>query len=81
VDEKIIKAITLKVSRRFPEVSDVKPKVKKYLPPGEQQRAYSKKFLLLYKTRVAGPGGHTLPRVVRVVSTPEGKILKMSTSK
>jgi hypothetical protein len=81
VDEKIIKAITLKVSRRFPEVSDVKPKVKKYIPPGEQQREYRKNYLLLYKTRVTGPGGHTIPRVVRVISTPEGKILKMSTSK
>ena len=81
MDEKTIKAITLKVSRKFPEVGRVKPKVKKYIPPSDQKNATRGNFLLLYKTHVAGPGGRAIPRVVRVISTPEGRILKMSTSK
>ena len=81
MDIKIIKLITEKVSRRFPEVSNVKPQVKKYLPPGKNAEEKSKNYLLLYKTKISAPGGHTIPRVVRVVTTPGGKIIKMTTSR
>ncbi len=81
MDKQIIKKITEKISRRFPEVSRVKPQVKKIDPPKGNQREAAKNYLLFYKTTVSGPGGNMIPRIVRVVATPDGKILKTTTSR
>jgi len=81
VDSKTIKTITLKVSRKFPEVVKIKPQVKKQPKPENSKGKESPNTLLLYKTQIKGPQGKSIPRVVRVVVSPQGKIIKMTTSK
>ncbi len=81
VDAKTIKTITLKVSRKFPEVANIKPRVKKQPKPENAKGPVTPNTLLLYKTQMKGPKGKSLPRIVRVVVSPQGKILKMTTSK
>ncbi len=77
VDTKTIQAINKKVAQRFPEVARAKPKVQQQKSPGKKDPNY----LLIYKAQVKGPGGEIIPRNVRVVATPSGKIIKMSTSR
>ncbi len=81
MDAKTLKEITLKVSRKFPEVAKTKPQVKKQPKPENAKGRFTPNTLLLYKTKMEGPRGRSFPRVVRVVVSPEGKILKMTTSK
>jgi hypothetical protein len=80
-----IETISRDIHRRFPEVEGIKPKVRKQpLPKSKGGKTISpgkQNYLLTYKTSVNGPGGQTIPRWVRVVATPKGKILKISTSK
>ncbi|MBM3146104.1 MAG: hypothetical protein FJ010_14260 [Chloroflexi bacterium] len=81
MDAKTIETITKKVSRKFPEVVDVEPQVKKQPIPENARGENTPNFLLLYKTHVQGPRGKSIPRVVRVVVSPQGRIIKMTTSK
>ncbi|MBL7162812.1 MAG: hypothetical protein ISS57_09425 [Anaerolineales bacterium] len=81
MDAKIIKTITNKVSQKFPEVLNVKPQVKKQPKPENSKGQNTPNFLLLYKTQAKNPKGKSIPRVVRVVVSPHGKIIKMTTSK
>ncbi len=80
LDPKLLQAIHQKVIRRFPEVSRVKPQVKRQRPPDAPPGTASN-YLLLYKTTARGPGGRSIPRVVRVVVSPQGKVIKMTTSR
>ena len=78
-----IESITNDIHRRFPEVAGIKPKVRKQpvaasdepIPPEKRN------YLLTFNTKVKGPNGQVIPRWVRVVATPKGKIVKISTSK
>jgi len=85
MDSKAINSVSKTIYRRFPEVAGVKPKVRKQEIPGGQRGKSSDKdnhnFLLTYKKNVKGPNGQTIPRMVRVVATPSGKIKKTTTSK
>ncbi len=81
MDAKVLKTITEKVSRKFPEVANIKPQVKKQPKPENVRGQFTTNTLLLYKTQMNGPKGKPLPRIVRVVVSPQGKILKMTTSK
>ncbi len=81
LDKKTLEAITIKVARRFPEVAEKKPVVKKQANPTGQALNATNNFLLLYKTQAAGPQGRSIPRIVRVVVSPDGKIIKMTTSR
>lgn len=38
-------------------------------------------FLLIFKTSAATPDGHTIQRTVRVVTAPDGKMIKVTTSR
>jgi hypothetical protein len=83
MEPKKIESITTDIHRRFPEVAGIKPKVRKQLvakseepiPPDKQN------YLLTFNTNVKGPNGQVIPRWVRVVATPKGKIVKITTSK
>ena len=85
MDSKTINSISKTVYRRFPEVVNVKPSVRKQSIPGSKSRKPSDQdkhnFLLTYKANVKGPNGQKISRLVRVVATASGKIIKTTTSK
>jgi len=85
MEPKTIETLSNKIYRKFPEVSGVKPKVRKQPIPksakGNPVDPGKRNYLLTFKTTVKGPGGQSIPRWVRVVATPKGKIVKISTSK
>ena len=80
MDAKTIKTISTQVYRKFPELAGVQPKVR-------QQQAKSAPidadptYVLTYNTKVEVRDGVSLTRLVRVVATPQGSILKITTSK
>jgi hypothetical protein len=83
MEPKKIESIKTDIYRRFPEVAGIKPKVRKQpvsnsnnpIPPDQRN------YLLTFNTKVKGPNGQVIPRWVRVVATPKGKIVKITTSK
>ncbi len=85
MEPKTIESISKEIYRRFPEVEGIKPKVRKQPVPkskgGVSIHPDQQNYLLTYNSTVKGPGGQTIPRWVRVVATPNGKIVKISTSK
>jgi len=85
MEPKKIESITADILRRFPEVAGVKPKVRKQpLPKSQTGKVIhpdQQNYLLTFTTNVTAPGGQTIPRWVRVVVTPKGKIIKITTSK
>lgn len=76
MDQGLIKKITKKVSRQFPEMQGVRPTVRRQSTPNNGQQ-----FLLTFKGEANLPGGRTMKRIVRVVADPKGKVLRMSTSR
>jgi hypothetical protein len=83
MDTKVLEKISKNIHKRFPEVSGVKPKVKKQPIPGSEKsnRKDNQNYLLTFNKNVKGIRGQNIPRWVRVVVTPKGKILKITTSK
>jgi hypothetical protein len=85
MDPKTIETLIKNIHRRFPEVTGIKPKVRKQPIPKSGQTHSNKSgeqnYLLTFQTVVQGPGGQKIPRSIRVVATPQGKIVKISTSK
>jgi hypothetical protein len=85
MDPKIAELIRTQIYRRFPEVEGVKPTIRKQPVPdtykGKKSDAGERNYLFTFKSHVSGPGGQKIPRYIRVVVTPAGKILKVSTSK
>jgi hypothetical protein len=77
MESKIVDKISNTVYGKFPEVAGVKPKVRKQsLPDSDIQN-----YLLTFNKNVKGPKGQSIPRFVRVVASPNGKIIKITTSK
>jgi len=70
MEKQALEKVNRRVFRKFPEMSGVKPSV----------RRRGEVIQLIYRTQTRTADGHLLPRRVRVVATPEGKILKMTTS-
>jgi hypothetical protein len=64
--------ICRQVYARFPEVNGVKPSISEYSGTST---------LLIFSTKVKAADGKTMPRNVRVVVGPDGKIAKMTTSR
>lgn len=85
MEPKTIEFISNSIYRRFPEVAGIKPKVRKQPIPSNQGPATipadKRNYLLTFNIQVKGPGGQIIPRWVRVVASPKGKIIKISTSK
>ena len=73
-----IDTIAKQVYRQFPEVKGAAPAIASMSAktPGAAER-----FVLTFKGKGMGPGGRTIPRIVRVVTDPRGAVLKMSTSR
>ncbi len=66
----VLEKVNRRVYRRFPEVRGSKPRLRR---EGEYIR-------LTYRGKGLTADGHVLPRQVRVLVTPGGRILKMTTS-
>jgi hypothetical protein len=83
MDPKTIQKISTQVYRQFPEVSGVKPKVRPRPASGKSssQNGSSETYLLTFQGMASLGSGKSMPRLVRVVATPQGKILKISTSR
>ena len=77
MDPKVVEKITKKVYSKFPELKGSKPKVKQSKTISSQQS----NFVLTYNTISKDIRGNKIPRSVRVVANPNGKIIKMSTSR
>ncbi len=80
LDAKRLQTIQQMIIRRFPEVDGIKPQIRRQRPPDAPPDS-AVNYLLIYKTRARGPGGRTIPRIVRVVVSPQGKIIKITTSR
>lgn len=86
LDTKIIKNVSEKVYKRFPEVSGANPSIRKQAagknnPESENTGHNTANFLLIYRGSVEVGNGKKLERLVRVVVNNRGKILKMTTSR
>jgi len=80
MDPKTLQAVTSKVARRFPEVAGIKPQIKRQ-PVPKELAGTPPNYLLLYKMQANGPTGKNISRIVRVIVSPQGKVLKMTTSR
>lgn len=72
MDQDIMKKVCEQVYKRFPEVKGSKPKVRSY----DQDLS-----LLIFQGKGIAADGRSIPRTVRVVVNPEGKIKKVTTSR
>ncbi|MGD2155282.1 MAG: hypothetical protein PVG14_14840 [Anaerolineales bacterium] len=87
MDPDLIKSINKKVSKKFPEMLGVKPKVHKRpfseAKSSQQNTRFEEKltFLITYRNTVKSSNGNKIPRWVRVVVDQNGKIIKITTSK
>ena len=78
MDAKALKSITAHVYRKFPEVQGASPKVRLQQGAGGSTTST---YLLTFQARVQSSNGKSIPRLVRVVATDSGRILKMTTSR
>ncbi|MBE0699718.1 MAG: hypothetical protein IH586_22560 [Anaerolineaceae bacterium] len=67
-----IASICEQVYRRFPEVAGKQPRVQSQ--SGDQ-------LLLIFHGSAKTADGRSIPRIIRVVVSPDGKIVKMTTSR
>lgn len=85
MEEKTIEAITQDIHRRFPEFAGIKPKVRvQPLPKSENPVIIppeERNCLFTFQKNAKGPKGQVIPRWVRVVVSPKGKTIKVTTSK
>jgi hypothetical protein len=77
MDAKLVDKISKKVYAKFPEVKGKKPRIK----TSKTVSADQGNIILTYNAVSKGIGGRSIPRHVRVVATPGGRIIKMSTSR
>ncbi len=75
-----IESIAQQVRRQFPEIQDTRPSVQSQ-PGAKSIEAGADRFVLTFKARGQGPGGKSIPRIVRVIADERGKIIKISTSR
>lgn len=86
LDPKIIKSVSDRVYKRFPEVSGAKPNIRKQTS-GQKSKQSGRSanpiynYLLIFKGKVDLGNGKKMDRRVRVVVDNKGKIIKMTTSR
>lgn len=68
----VLSSVCKQVYRKFPEVSGALPKVQPR-PEGTVS--------LVFSSFAKAADGQLIPRTVRVVTSPDGKILRMTTSR
>ena len=72
MDRDLLQKICNQIYKRFPEVNGSKPKVRAY----EQDQS-----LLIFQGNGTTADGHSIPRIIRVIVSPDGKIKKITTSR
>jgi hypothetical protein len=75
MDSDILSKICSQVYSRFPEVNGAHPKVQ------SQSKSGASNYLLIFTGSAKSSSGTVLSRVVRVVASENGKIIKITTSK
>jgi hypothetical protein len=79
MDDRQLKSISSKVSRKFPEVSGARPQVKRQSSP--KSKSSPATYLITYRGKSKTADGKSITRIVRVTANDTGKIIKMSTSR
>jgi len=79
MNKRIVNQITKTIYKQFPEVRGSRPKIKEQPQAKALNRESS--YSLIYRTINLEPSGQRFPRQVRVVAKPNGKILRISTSR
>ena len=80
MDQEIIRKINPKVYRRFPEVKGKEPTVRLQPNPDPISNS-SRTYLLIYSGEVEISKNTSMSRVVRVVASETGNIIKITTSR
>jgi hypothetical protein len=75
MDSSTRERISREVSRSFPEMDGVRPKVER------KGNGATAQFLLIFKSKARLPNGRSMNRIVRVVADNRGEILRISTSR
>ncbi len=76
MNRETVTQVSREVSRKFPEMAGVSPTIR---PQGESRG--EAQYLLVYKGRAQLPGGRSMSRIVRVVCSERGRIVRLSTSR
>ncbi|MGD8457794.1 MAG: hypothetical protein PVF83_15535 [Anaerolineales bacterium] len=79
MNQKIVEQISKTVYKQFPEVQGSKPRV--MAQPQPKSLKTEESYVLTYRAITEVQGGKRFPRQVRVVVNPNGKILRVSTSR
>lgn len=79
MNAKLLKSISSQVYKRFPELAGVNPKVQPQSTP--KSLTAQTNYLITYSGMVKVADGKSFLRIVRVVASAQGKILKMTTSR
>jgi hypothetical protein len=74
VKKEAVEKITRTVVRQFPEMDGVRPAVK-------SDEGGDDRYLITYKGALDLPDGNTMKRIVRVVASEKGDVIRMSTSR
>ena len=78
MDNRTVDTINQQIYHRFPDVAGANPTVQ---PMNSGEKGVEANYLLIYKKNAATASGKSITRVVRVVVSDRGKIIKVSTSK
>ncbi len=81
MDQEIIRKINKEVYRRFPEIKGKKPKIQLMKNAEKKNNGRPQSYLLVYGSQVSTVTGQSMSRMVRVVATDAGEIIKITTSK
>jgi hypothetical protein len=80
MDQETKKSINSKVYRRFPEIKGIEPTVRLQNDP-DNANSSSRTYLLIYSGEIVISGNKSISRIVRVVASEMGNIIKISTSR
>jgi len=81
MNEKLVENICREVFRRFPELRGKRPRIQPFSLERNSSPNASPKFLLTFHGKAMTATKKTLPYIVRVVVSAQGKILKTSMSR
>lgn len=81
MDQKIIDRVNQEIYKKFPELDGAKPRIAKTSTPKSKSDRDSLRYTLTYRRSIKISQTKTIPLVVRVVCSEDGKIQKLSSSK
>ena len=80
MDDRHLDSICKQIYKRFPEVSGSRPKVQAQKLPSGSNDAPSQ-YLMVFQGTQTTADGKPIKRIVRVVVSEQGRILKVTTSR